>query len=188
MSIEKYRFEEIYGDISEHFCESVTAIEVRAENMFAEAVKGLMDKGMSVSTAESFTGGLIGKLFTDVPGSSAVFFGGVIAYINDVKEGLLGVGRDTIEKHTEVSFEAAAEMAEGARRVFGSDIAISTTGFAGPAGGNEKDPVGTVYMGVATPDKTTVIRTEYKGELLERKAIRICSSLLAAEEILKFLR
>lgn len=185
MCIEKYRFEEIYGDVTEYFGESFDVIESRAKEKYKEAVAKLIEKGISVSTAESFTGGLIGKLFTDVPGSSAIFYGGVIAYINEIKEGLLGVKRDTIEKYTEVSFEAAREMAEGARRVFGSDIAISTTGFAGPTGGNENDPVGTVYVAIATREKTVVFRTEYKGALLEREAIRTCSSLLAIEQILK---
>lgn len=187
MSIEKYRFEEIYGDVTEYFGENLAKIEKRTKEKYAEAVKKLIEKQISVSTAESFTGGLIGKLFTDVPGSSAIFYGGVIAYINEIKEGLLGVKRETIEKYTEVSFEAAREMAEGARRVFGSDIAISTTGFAGPTGGNESDPVGTVYVAIATNEKTMVFRTEYKGALLDRETIRTCSALLAVEQILIFL-
>ena len=188
MKMQKYRFEEIYGSVTDYFGDDAAKIESNAEGKYDKAVRALIEKGTSISTAESFTGGLIGKMFTDVPGSSSVFHGGVIAYMNEIKEGLLGVKTDTIEKHTEVSFEAAAEMAEGARRVFGSDIAISTTGFAGPTGGNKNDPVGTVYVGIATSEKTVVIRTEYTGELLERKTIRICSSLLAIEEILKILR
>ena len=186
MNAENYRFEEIYGDVTEYFGENLAKIEKRTKEKYAEAVKKLIEKQIRVSTAESFTGGLIGKLFTDVPGSSAIFCGGVIAYINEIKEGLLGVKRETIEKYTEVSFEAAREMAEGARRVFGSDIAISTTGFAGPTGGNENDPVGTVYVAIATNEKTMVFRTEYKGALLDRELIRTCSSLLAIEQILIF--
>ena len=184
---QNYRFEEIYGDVVEYFGNDLTEIELETKKKYKKAVAALIEKGVSVSTAESFTGGLIGKLFTDISGSSAIFRGGIIAYINEIKEGLLGVKRETIEKHTEVSFVAAAEMAEGARRVFGSDLAISTTGFAGPTGGNETDPVGTVYVGVATADKTTVFRTEYKERLLERETIRACSSLLAIEQILKIL-
>lgn len=187
MSIEKYRFEEIYGDVTEYFGEDLAKIEKRTKEKYAEAVKKLIEKQIRVSTAESFTGGLIGKLFTDVSGSSAIFCGGVIAYINEIKEGLLGVKRETIEKYTEVSFEAAREMAEGARRVFGSDIAISTTGFAGPTGGNENDPVGTVYVAISTAEKTVVSRIEYNGKLLEREAIRTSSSLHAIEQILKIL-
>ncbi len=183
-----YRFEEVYGDVIEYFGENLAEIELGAKKKYKEAVMKLIEKKVSVSTAESFTGGLIGKLFTDVSGSSAIFHGGVIAYINEIKGGLLGVKRETIEQHTEVSFAAAAEMAEGARRVFGSDIAISTTGFAGPTGGNENDPVGTVYVGVACADKTVVFRTEYKGKLLEREVIRTCSSLLAIEQIIKIVR
>ena len=105
--------------------------------------------------------------------------------VGEIKQGLLGVKQDTIEKYTEVSFLAAAEMAEGARRVFGSDIAISSTGFAGPTGGNENDPVGTVYVCIASDEETVVIRTQYKDALLDRGLIRICSSLLIIEQILK---
>lgn len=182
---EYYRFEEIYGDVTKYFGKYGADIEQRTKAKYKEAVQKLIEKGISVSTAESFTGGLVGKLFTDVSGSSAIFHGGVIAYINEIKQGLLGVKQDTIEKYTEVSFLAAAEMAEGARRVFGSDIAISTTGFAGPTGGNENDPVGTVYVGIASDEETVVIRTQYKDALLDRELIRTCSSLLIIEQILK---
>ena len=182
---EYYRFEEIYGDVTKYFGKYGADIEQRTKAKYKEAVQKLIEKGISVSTAESFTGGLVGKLFTDVSGSSAIFHGGVIAYINEIKQGLLGVKQDTIEKYTEVSFLAAAEMAEGARRVFGSDIAISSTGFAGPTGGNENDPVGTVYVCIASDEETVVIRTRYKDALLDRGLIRICSSLLIIEQILK---
>ena len=185
MNIEKEYYEEIYGDPREYFGGDLkkTVESVGAE--YVALVKTLKEKGATLSSAESFTGGLIGKLVTDVSGSSAVFNGGVIAYINEIKEGLLGVKAETIEKHTEVSFLAAAEMAEGARRVFKSDIAVATTGFAGPTGGNENDPVGTVYVAVATADKVTVCRIVYTGELLVRNTVRTCSALFAAREIIK---
>ena len=188
MNIEKKHFEEIYGDTREYFGNDLKKISESVGAEYIALVEKLKEKGATLSSAESFTGGLIGKLVTDVSGSSAVFNGGVIAYINEVKEGLLGVKRETIEKHTEVSFLAAAEMAEGARRVFKSDIAVATTGFAGPAGGNENDPVGTVYVAVASADQVTVFRTVYSGELLVREIVRTCSALLAAREITKMLK
>jgi len=125
--------------------------------MYERVVSGLCERGLTVSVAESCTGGLIGKCFTDISGASATFVGGMITYTNNIKINKLGVSSDTVERFTEVSFECAAEMAERARIYFESDIGISATGFAGPTGGSEKDPVGTVYLGVALADKTQVL-------------------------------
>lgn len=140
-----------------------------AEIAFDDAVKSLIKKRLSISVAESCTGGLIGKLLTDVSGSSAVFSGGMITYTNRVKIDKLGVSAETIEKYTEVSAECAAEMAARAREYFETDIGISTTGFAGPTGGNEKDPVGTVYLGYTTADASFVYRLSFgnatRGEI-----------------------
>lgn len=188
MNIEKKFFEETYGDTIDYFGSDPQKIADCVSAEYIALVENLKKKGATLSSAESFTGGLIGKLVTDVSGSSAVFNGGVIAYTNEVKEGLLGVKRETIEKYTEVSFCAAAEMAEGARRVFKSDIAVATTGFAGPTGGNEIDPVGTVYVAVASANKVTVFRMVYTGELLVREVVRTCSALLASREITKMLK
>ena len=118
----------------------------------------LSKRGLTVSTAESCTGGLIAKRLTDVPGASTVFMGGCITYTNEVKMKLLGVSAETLERYTEVSEETAAEMARGARMRMGTDVAISTTGFAGPGGGTEKDPVGTVYVGISTASGEQVRR------------------------------
>ena len=106
-------------------------------------------RGVTVSGAESCTGGLCAKLITDIPGSSAVFCGACVTYTNEVKKALLGVDPAVIEAHTEVSYACAEAMASGARRAIGSDLAYSTTGYAGPGGGTERDPVGTVYVGIA---------------------------------------
>ena len=117
-------------------------------------VKTFAQTGTTVSTAESCTGGLIAKLITDVSGSSAVLAGGCVSYTNEVKTSVLGVDPAIIDRHTEVSHACAAAMAEGARRLFGTELAVSTTGFAGPTGGTELDPVGTVYLAVACPSGT----------------------------------
>ena len=126
-------------------------------SMAKRVVRELAARGITVSTAESCTGGLIAKLITDVSGSSAVLAGGCVSYTNEIKISVLGVDPAIIERDTEVSHACAAAMAEGARARFGTDLAVSTTGYAGPTGGTERDPVGTVYIAVASPNGT---RTE----------------------------
>jgi nicotinamide-nucleotide amidase len=104
---------------------------------------------LRVATAESCTGGLVGHALTEVAGSSAWFRGGVIAYSNEAKAQVLGVPGETLERHGAVSAQTAVAMAEGARRLLGSDLAVSVTGIAGPAGGSDAKPVGLTYVGVA---------------------------------------
>ena len=118
----------------------------------ALAVKTMKKKSVTVATAESCTGGLIAKSLTDISGSSAVLAGGMVTYTNRIKTDVLGVDASIIEEHTEVSHACAKAMAERAREVFGTDYALSATGFAGPGGGTEADPTGTVYIGIATPN------------------------------------
>ncbi len=115
-------------------------------------VKMLKEKQSTLASAESCTGGLIAKCITDIAGSSAVFAGGMVTYTNRIKTDVLGVDADIIKEHTEVSHACAEAMAKRARGVFGTDYALSATGYAGPAGGTEKDPTGTVYIGIATPN------------------------------------
>ena len=118
----------------------------------ASAVNALKEKQMTVATAESCTGGLIVKSITDIAGSSAVLAGGMVTYTNRIKIDVLGVDAAIIEQHTEVSHACAKAMAERAKAMFGTDYALSATGYAGPGGGTEKDPTGTVYIGIATPN------------------------------------
>ena len=113
-------------------------------------VERLRADGLTVATAESCTGGLIAKRLTDVAGSSAVVRGGFVTYTNEMKTALLGVSPETLARHSEYSEPVAAEMARGARLRTGADIAVSTTGLAGPGGGTEDCPVGTVFVGVST--------------------------------------
>ncbi len=114
-------------------------------------IEELKRRGLTVATAESCTGGLIAKRLTDIPGASAVFAGSCVTYTGKAKMSLLGVSENTLSTYSEVSEQTAAEMARGARLALGTELAISTTGYAGPDGGTEKDPVGTVYVGIATP-------------------------------------
>ena len=129
-----------------------------ARTLATELVRLFTAAGKTVSTAESCTGGLIAKLITDIPGSSAVLSGGCVSYTNEVKRKVLGVDPKVIETDTEVSEACAKEMADGARRLFGTDLAISTTGYAGPGGGTAENPVGTVYLGIACASGTDCIR------------------------------
>ena len=109
----------------------------------------LVEKGLSIAVAESCTGGLIGNLLTDVPGSSRYFFGGVIAYSNRAKVDILGVSSETIETYGAVSPRTAEEMAQGVKNRFYSHLGLAVTGIAGPDGGTGEKPVGTVFIGLA---------------------------------------
>ena len=125
-------------------------------------VRFFTEKGLTVATAESCTGGMIGQRITAVAGASAIYLGGCITYTNDMKIRLLGVSPATIEAHTEVSAETAAEMAVGIRQRLGADVGLSTTGYAGPGGGTAENPVGTVYIGVATSEGVATHRLYYR--------------------------
>lgn len=120
--------------------------------------KLLLDNKLTVCTAESCTGGLVGHLLTNIAGSSAYVLGGVIAYSNMVKQHVLGVAEATLIQYGAVSEQTAGEMALGALRVIGADIAVSITGIAGPGGGTPEKPVGLTYIGLA--DKNGVYRVE----------------------------
>lgn len=119
------------------------------EGLEAVVVRALIAQRRTLAVAESCTGGRLGDRLTDVPGVSAVFLGGVVAYSNDAKESLLGVPAATLARHGAVSVETAQAMAAGVRRRFGADVGLATTGIAGPGGGTPTKPVGTVCVGLA---------------------------------------
>lgn len=146
-------------------------------------VQELRLRGVTLATAESCTGGLIAKLITDVPGSSAVLMGGVVSYTNAVKMQVLGVDPAIIERDTEVSAACAQAMAEGARCLMKADLAVSATGYAGPSGGTARDPVGTVYLGISTPKRSFAERFRAPVEA-DRVAVREAAALRALELIL----
>jgi len=125
----------------------------RDERSVEEVVLSLCrERGLTLATAESCTGGLVAARLTSIPGSSDVFVGGVVAYSNAVKREELGVPAETLEADGAVSEETAAAMAEGARERLGVDVAVSVTGVAGPGGGTEEKPVGLVYLHAVGPD------------------------------------
>ncbi len=129
----------------------------------------LRARGLTLATAESCTGGLLGHMITNVPGSSDYFLGGVVAYSNAAKERLLGVRAETLAKEGAVSAAVALEMARGARRLFDSDLALATTGIAGPGGGTEEKPVGLVYIALVAPTRELCERHIWQGERVENK-------------------
>jgi nicotinamide-nucleotide amidase len=120
--------------------------------------------GVTLATAESCSGGGVAARITSVAGSSDYFLGGVVAYGNDAKADVLGVPRALLETRGAVSAECAAAMAEGARRLFGATLAVSTTGIAGPGGATPRKPVGLVYLGLAGPAGTRVEQHRFAGD------------------------
>ena len=129
-----------------------------------ESVTGnmLAERNRTLSTAESCTGGLIGKMITDVSGSSVYYLGGFVTYSNQRKIASLGVPAELIDTHGAVSEEVARAMADGCRKTAGSDYALSVTGVAGPTGGTDAKPVGLIFIGLAGPSGTTVIERRFR--------------------------
>ena len=162
--------------------------------MFTELIESiklvneLKDRGLTISCAESCTGGLVAKSITDVSGVSSVFFGGVVSYDNSVKENVLGVSHQTLESVGAVSYETACEMAKGVKNLMKTDIGISTTGIAGPGGGTPQKPVGTVYIGISYKDKTEAkllsLNPRLSRDEIRNEATRLVLSL-AIEKILE---
>lgn len=138
----------------------------------------LRAQGLTLALAESCTGGLIGSLITDVAGSSDYFLGSAVTYANRAKAGVLGVDEETLATVGAVSAETAAQMARGARRMYGADIAASVTGIAGPGGGTPGKPTGLTYIHLSAAD----------AELGERhvwEADRVGNKLRSAEAVLR---
>ncbi len=133
-------------------------IEIQLNRLLAE--RG----APTLATAESCTGGSVAGRITSIGGSSAYFLGGVVSYSNDVKQQVLRVSRAVLEERGAVSAECARAMATGARSVIGSDIAVSTTGIAGPSGGTRRKPVGLVYIGIATPTWLEAFEFHFEGD------------------------
>jgi PncC family amidohydrolase len=148
----------------------------------ARLVALLRERGVTLSAAESCTGGWFAKTVVDVPGASAVFAGGVVSYINAVKEEVLGVPAALLEAYTAVSSPVAAAMAEGVRQLMKTDLAISVTGLAGPGGGTAEIPVGRVYLGLATREETETVTLDLPGD---RTAVRQGAVLCMLQEIIK---
>ena len=142
--------------------------------------KRLADMGLTLAVAESCTGGLLGHLITNVPGSSTWFKGGVVAYDNNVKKTILKVGADTLKRYGAVSEQVARQMALGVRKRLNAGIGVAVTGIAGPSGGTTKKPVGTVFVAVTDGKNVRKKRLALKGT---RKGIKKAAATAALTEI-----
>ena len=151
----------------------------------ADLVATARARNMTLATAESCTGGLIGAAITATSGSSSVFHGGIIAYHNDVKTNQLSVTPQALEEHGAVSEAVAVQMAQGCRERLNVDIAISVTGVAGPSGGSAGKPVGTVWIGLATKEGASAKRYNFSD--MSRNKVRDQSCLAALQTFLKAL-
>ncbi len=140
------------------------------EDLAKSAGELLKEMSLTLSLAESCTGGLIAHRITNIPGSSNYFLGGVVAYSNEVKEKILGVPHEILLQYGAVSEETARAMAEGARRLLGSDLALAVTGIAGPTGGTPEKPVGLVYIALAAEEEVWCERHIWNGDRLQNKA------------------
>jgi len=127
----------------------------------------LKDTGLTLGTAESATGGMIASLITNVPGSSLYFKGSVVSYSNDIKQNVLRVKAETLKQHGAVSQQTAAEMADGVRLLLQTDIGISDTGIAGPAGGSTTKPLGLFYLALSTAEDSFVEEHLFRGDRRE---------------------
>jgi nicotinamide-nucleotide amidase len=148
----------------------------------------LWEREKTVSTAESCTGGRIAEAIIAVPGASKYFKGGIICYVNEVKENLLGVSHDLIEEKTAVCEEVAIEMVKGACKTLNTDYAIAATGFAGPGGGTKEIPVGTIWLACGTADNVMTCKIEEDNgrdvnlTIATNKAVQMFCSFLKAED------
>jgi PncC family amidohydrolase len=142
--------------------------------------EGLQELSLTVSVAESCTGGLVGSRLTDVAGSSTYFLGGIVAYSNDAKVKLLAVRHETLAAHGAVSEETAREMAEGVRKSFGTNIGLAVTGIAGPGGATKDKPVGLMWLALSAEGGTQARSLHLTGDRLQNKAA-------AAEQLLSLL-
>lgn len=162
---------------------SVTkTIDTVTENV----VKYMSAHNISLSTAESCTGGMVSELITSVAGASDIFLGGVCSYSEEIKQKILGVKKETLEKYTVYSQQVASEMSLGVQRLFASDAAIGITGIAGPGGVGEK-PAGTVYVSVRYKDRQNVkdLRIYELCDDPDRQTVRQTASQLALEMLLE---
>ena len=152
-------------------------MKVEVNGLNEKVVKMLAERKMTVSAAESCTGGLFAALITNVSGASEVLNESFVTYANSAKMKYLGVKGETLEKHGAVSYETAFEMAEGLRKNTGADVTVGITGIAGPTGGTKEKPVGLVYMGITINNKTIVKKYIFNGDRQQIRN-RACKTLL----------
>lgn len=150
-----------------------------------KVVNVLNEKGLILATAESCTGGLISKRVTDVSGSSSVFNCGIVSYSNEIKESVLGVKRETLEKFGAVSEETVREMVKGVLKISGADIAVAVSGIAGPNSDNTEKPVGLIFLAVSNNEDIEVVKLNNTFTEDIRNQNRISASDKALQMILQ---
>jgi nicotinamide-nucleotide amidase len=176
------RAEAVARTLEERFAAELFA---RDERPVAELVLDrCRELGLTLATAESCTGGLVAAALTEIPGSSEVFLGSVVAYANEVKASGLGVPEAALAEYGAVSAEVAAAMAEGARERLGADVTVAVTGVAGPGGGTAEKPVGLVYVAVAAPEASDVRELRLGGS---RREIRERATAMSLHEVRRLL-
>lgn len=161
-------------------------IYINIQNLSEEIVRECTKRGYKISTAESCTGGMISAAITAISGSSSVIELGICSYSNRIKNEILGVSKKTLCEFTEYSFLCAEEMASGAKKASGADFAVSTSGVAGPTGGTEENPVGTVYIAVSGKHTSESRRFEFTD--CGRDYIRASATEKALEMLLQIIK
>jgi nicotinamide-nucleotide amidase len=159
----------------------MAAVQERVEEKIGRLLR---DQGLKLAVAESCTGGLVADRLTDVPGSSDYFLGGIVAYAYEAKVALLGVSWETLQAHGAVSRETVLEMARGARKALGADVAIAVSGIAGPGGGLPNKPVGTTWLGLSTPGEERSYLLQFQGDRRSNKARATEAALGALHDLL----
>jgi hypothetical protein len=155
------------------------------ENLAAEVGRLLRARGLTISCAESCTGGLLTSTLTDVPGSSRYLMGSVVSYTNEVKARILGVSEESLVTYGAVSTPVARAMAEGVRDLMRTDLGVGITGIAGPGGGTAEKPVGLVYIAVSAPRGTEVHAHRFSGARLENKCASVEHALRMIADMIR---
>ena len=154
-------------------------------NPFQQLHDLCVEKKVSIATAESCTAGFLAAKITSIPGASSFFKGGIIAYQNDIKINHLGVSKSVIKEKTEVCSEVVQQMAQGVRNKFSADFSVATSGYAGPTGGSELNPIGTVFIAISSKEKTISKRFVFVGD---RESIVSQSVISGAEFLMEVLK
>lgn len=182
----KITAEKLLNDLAKEIKQRIVEIYGSNEDTLSSVLGALLkEKNLTISLAESCTGGLVSSLITDVNGSSSYFLGSVISYSNDAKVALINVDNNTLTAVGAVSHEVAKQMAEGVKNKFATDIGIGITGIAGPEGGTKEKPVGTVYVAITIKNVTQVYKFSFSGE---RKYIKLRTAKMALFHTLQLVK
>lgn len=160
------------------------ALHGKNERLAQDIVETCIARGLTVSTAESLTAGMIAATIADIPGASAVLKGGAVTYCDEIKHKVIGVSSETLASESAVSYACAREMASGVREIYGADISVSATGYAGPGGGTPRDPAGTFYIGCEGDTALFGEMAAVSSERFQYSGDRATIRLLAVSEAL----